>query len=51
MTRRDFLKLSVLTVASLSIGSTYYVHRPEFGDLPSGNRLARIQTSPHYYDG
>lgn len=51
MTRRDFLKASIIAAAGLAAGSAYYVRRPEFGTLPAGSRLARIQASPHYYGG
>lgn len=51
MTRREFLKLSIITVATVATGTTYYVNRPEFGSAPTGDRLARIQASPHYYGG
>lgn len=51
MNRRQFLKAMGLGVLGISLGGTYYVHRPEFGRLPAGARLERILASPHYYDG
>lgn len=36
----------------LAAGSgAWFVHRPEFGRSPSGERLARIKASPHYQNG
>lgn len=35
----------------LSLGGISFIHRPEFGRLPQGERLARIQASPHYVNG
>lgn len=32
-------------------GGFWFVHQPKFGRLPSGERLARIQASPHYVNG
>lgn len=32
-------------------GGGVFVHRPEFGRAPGKERLARIQTSPHYQNG
>ena len=28
-----------------------YLRQPEFGKMPSGERLARIERSPHYKHG
>ena len=35
----------------LSAGSWSFIQRPEFGRLPQGERLARVQASPHYING
>ncbi len=35
----------------VSLGGYSFIHRPEFGRLPQGERLARIQASPHYING
>ena len=35
----------------LAAGGWSFTRRPEFGRLPQGERLARIQTSPHYANG
>ena len=32
-------------------GGALFVNRPEFGRLPQGARLARMEASPHYVDG
>ncbi|MGE4338127.1 MAG: MBL fold metallo-hydrolase [Pigmentiphaga sp.] len=34
-----------------AVGIAAYLHRPLFGELPTGERLARIAQSPHYVDG
>ena len=34
-----------------AVGGISFIHRPEFGRLPQGERLARIQDSPHYING
>ena len=34
-----------------AVGGISFIHRPEFGRLPQGERLARIQASPHYING
>jgi len=34
-----------------SIGIVAYLQHPLFGKLPSGERLARIERSPHYANG
>lgn len=51
MNRRQFLKAAGLGAAALSLGSIYYLNRPEFGRLPTGKRLERIAASPHYHGG
>ena len=35
----------------LSLGGYSFINRPEFGRLPQGERLARLQASPHYING
>ncbi|SFT39850.1 L-ascorbate metabolism protein UlaG, beta-lactamase superfamily [Selenomonas sp. GACV-9] len=35
----------------LSAGGWLFTRRPEFGRLPQGQRLARVQASPHYKNG
>ena len=35
----------------LVAGGWSFTRRPEFGRLPQGERLARIQASPHYANG
>ena len=37
-------------LGAAAAGGVYsYVHRPKFGELPSGERLRRMQASPHYH--
>lgn len=44
--------LVVLSVILLFIASVYlFMQQPKFGKAPSGERLKRIQQSPHYRDG
>ena len=51
MNRRSFI-LGGLSALGLTIGGgTYFVNQPKFGRLPSGDRLKRIQQSPHYVNG
>lgn len=38
-------------VASIALGSWAYLQHPKFGKLPEGDRLARIERSPHFKDG
>ena len=35
----------------LAIASYYFINRPEFGRMPTGERLERIKKSPNYRDG
>ena len=35
----------------MSVSGWLFTQRPEFGRLPQGERLARIQASPHYANG
>ena len=51
MNRRNFIIGGLATVGMLSLGGYSFLHRPEFGRLPQGERLARIQASPHYVNG
>lgn len=43
----------VLTVILLllALATYYFINRPEFGKMPSGERLERIEKSPNYRDG
>lgn len=53
MNRRNFIKKGLIGAAGLAAlgggGICYYVNRPEFGRLPSGERLQKILKSPHYF--
>ena len=51
MNRRNFIIGGLATAGMLSLGGYSFIHRPEFGRLPQGDRLARIQASPHYING
>ena len=39
------------TLGVLAGGGVLFTHRPEFGRLPQGERLARMEASPHYVNG
>ncbi|MFC3747956.1 MBL fold metallo-hydrolase [Paenibacillus sp. GCM10012306] len=41
----------VIVVLILVLIAFLYLHQAPFGKLPSGNRLARIEQSPHYRNG
>lgn len=53
MNRRNFIRNGLIGAAGLAAvtggGIFYYINRPEFGRLPSGERLKRILASPHYF--
>lgn len=40
-----------IIIVMVGAGLFLYVQRPEFGHAPTGQRLARIQASPHYTGG
>lgn len=44
------IMILVLTVAGVFAGMVF-IHLPSFGRLPRGERLERIEGSPHYRDG
>ncbi len=51
MNRRSFI-LGGLSALGLTFGGgAYFINQPKFGRLPSGDRLTRIQNSPHYING
>lgn len=44
--------ITILVLAAVLAGAVYFFfQRPEFGRLPEGDRLARVQASPHYKNG
>ncbi len=53
MNRRNFLKNTLLGLVGVTAaaggGAFYFIHRPEFGRLPAGDRLKKILASPHYF--
>ena len=53
MNRRNFIRNGLIGAAGITAltggGIFYYINRPEFGRLPSGDRLQRILNSPHYF--
>ncbi|MBO4400426.1 MAG: MBL fold metallo-hydrolase [Selenomonadaceae bacterium] len=53
MNRRNFIRNGLIGVAGVTAvaggGIFYYINRPEFGRLPSGERLKKILASPHYF--
>ena len=51
MNRREFLIGSAAVVGALAAGGYGFVHSDRFGRLPTGERLRRIQASPHYING
>ena len=51
MNRRTFILGSVGGLSILAGGGGIFLNRPEFGRLPQGKRLARIEASPHYVNG
>lgn len=52
ISRRNFILGGLGLAAIAASGGTYsYLQRPKFGRAPSGDRLARMQASPHYADG
>ncbi|RBQ02243.1 MBL fold metallo-hydrolase [Pedobacter miscanthi] len=48
--RNTFLSLLVMVLV-LAIITFFYMRQPQFGASPEGERLARIEKSPHYKDG
>jgi Predicted Zn-dependent hydrolases of the beta-lactamase fold len=51
MTRRKFILRGAAGLALASVGGGACALQPKIGPLPQGQRLERIQTSPHYVDG
>ena len=51
MNRRTFILGGLGAVGLLTGGGMLFTRRPEFGQLPQGARLARMQASPHYVNG
>ena len=53
MNRRNFIRNGLIGAAGVTAlaggGIFYYINRPEFGRLPSGERLKKILASPHYF--
>ena len=53
MNRRNFIRNFLIGTAALTAtaggGIFYYVNRPEFGRLPTGERMKKILASPHYF--
>ena len=50
MTRREFIVAGLGLLGTAAAGGAYaYVHLPKFGNLPTGERLRRMQASPHYH--
>ena len=53
MNRRNFIRNFLIGLTGLTAaaggGIFYYINRPEFGRLPSGERLKKILNSPHYF--
>ena len=51
MNRRTFIVGGLGTLGVLAGGGALFTQRPEFGRLPQGERLARMEASPHYRNG
>lgn len=51
MKRRTFILGGIGTLGMLAGGGAFFVNRPEFGRAPRGERLARMEASPHYVNG
>lgn len=51
LNRRNFIIGGLATAGLLAAGGFSYLQRPEFGRLPTGERLKRCQASPHYING
>ena len=49
--RRKFIMGGIGTLGILAGGGVLFTRRPEFGRIPQGERLARMQASPHYVNG
>ncbi|WP_416196265.1 MBL fold metallo-hydrolase [Selenomonas sp.] len=50
MTRREFIVAGLGLLGTAAAGGAYaYVHLPKFGNPPTGERLRRMQASPHYH--
>lgn len=43
--------LLLLIILLLFLSVYFFVHRPPFGKIPTGNSLQRIKNSPHYREG
>ncbi len=41
----------ICLIALLAIGVTIYLHQPQFGQSPTGERLAKLEQSPNYREG
>lgn len=53
MNRRNFIRNALIGGAGLTLaaggGIFFYTRQPQFGRLPSGERLQKILASPHYF--
>ncbi len=48
---KKIMYLFLAIIALLIVVGVWFVNQPQFGKNPSGERLARIEKSPHYKDG
>ena len=51
MKRRTFILGGLGALGMMAGGGALFVNRPEFGRAPRGERLARMESSPHYMNG
>jgi len=51
MNRRTFILGGLGALGAVAGGGLWFVNQPKFGRLPSGERLEKIQSSPHYING
>ena len=48
MDRRTFILGGLAAMGALIGGGTLFVNTPQFGHVPTGERLRRMMKSPHY---
>lgn len=49
--RKKMAWIPLAVVGTLALIALFFVNQPSFGRLPRGERLSRIEKSPHYRDG
>ena len=51
MDRRRFIFGGLAALGAVALGGFGFVHTARFGRAPQGERLRRIEASPHYHNG